>query len=83
MKLEYLEEVSFLDTIEIAMEPREQGRKRDARRLRRQGHLPAVFYGRGVKAVPCRVNEEQLRKEVHGLDSSQLLKIKSQAATLK
>lgn len=72
-----------METIEIAMEARQEGRKRDARRLRREGKLPAVFYGRGLQAVPCQVDEKEFRSQVHGLDSSQLLKIKSEVAPLK
>ena len=50
-------------TVEAA--PRESRGKNAARRLRREGHIPAVLYGGGKEAVPVRVNAKQIGQILH------------------
>jgi large subunit ribosomal protein L25 len=45
--------------------PRTPGTKNDARRVRRQGKVPAVVYGAGKAAVPVEVDPRQVSRILH------------------
>src|SRR5216684_6867220 len=45
--------------------PRTPGTKNDARRVRRQGKVPAVVYGAGKQAMPVSVDPRQVSRILH------------------
>ena len=49
-----------MDQITVEAKPRDDRGKNAARRLRRQGHVPAVLYGGDGKSVTLAVNTKQL-----------------------
>ena len=46
----------------LEAQPRTPGNKNDARRVRRQGKIPAVVYGAGKEAVPVSVDPRQVTR---------------------
>src|SRR6266478_1370241 len=46
-------------------QPRSPGTKNDARRVRRQGKVPAVVYGAGKQALPVSVDPRQVSRILH------------------
>jgi len=71
-----------LETIEIPFELRNGSGKGIARRLRRGGTLPGVFYGPKSEAVPLQVNKRELLKHFSDLSGSQLIRMKSSSSLL-
>jgi len=71
-----------LETVEVPVETRQVGNKRDAGRLRRDGILPGVVYGRGTDGVAMQVNGRELRSRVGSLEGSHVLRFKSGADSL-
>ncbi len=71
-----------METVEIQIEPREPGSKQRARRLRREGKLPGVFYGPKVEPVPLEVNKKEFSSRIGGLEGSHLVRIKSASPLL-
>ena len=53
-----------MDRVKLVVQPRDAGGSREARRLRRQGLIPAVLYGAGKPAVSIAVGEHALRAAV-------------------
>lgn len=53
-----------MEATELNAVPRQETGKGPARRFRMEGLIPAVFYGRGDKAVPITVNATDLQKVV-------------------
>jgi len=51
-----------METIELKAYARNEFGKGSARRLRKQGLIPAVFYGATVKSIPLTVNSSELVK---------------------
>ncbi len=51
-----------METIELKAYTRDEFGKGSARRLRKQGLMPAVFYGATVKSIPLTVNSSELVK---------------------
>lgn len=51
-----------METVELKAYTRNEFGKGSARRLRRQGLTPAVFYGATVKSIPLTVNSSELLK---------------------
>jgi large subunit ribosomal protein L25 len=49
----------------LEAQPRTPGTKNDARRVRRQGKIPAVVYGAGKDAVPVSVDPRQVSRILH------------------
>jgi large subunit ribosomal protein L25 len=49
----------------LEAQPRTPGTKNDARRVRRQGKVPAVVYGAGKQAVPVSVDPRQVSRILH------------------
>jgi large subunit ribosomal protein L25 len=53
------------ETNVLEARPRTPGTKNDARRVRRQGKVPAVVYGAGKAAVPVEVDPRQVSRILH------------------
>lgn len=71
-----------MDTLEIQVEARDKQRKRDARRLLRDGKIPAILYGPKMTAVTLALDKKEFSRRVAGLQGSHLVRLKSAAATL-
>ncbi len=72
-----------METIEIPIELREASDKRAARRLRRTGNLPGVFYGPKSDPVSLQVNKRELLKAISDLAESHLIRMKSTSSVLQ
>ncbi len=54
-------------TLELVVELREPGGKRNARRLRQAGKIPAILYGHGLECVPLSVAADAISSVIrHG-----------------
>jgi len=53
------------DTSTLEAQPRTHGTKNDARRVRREGRIPAVVYGAGKSSVPVVVDPRQVSRILH------------------
>jgi large subunit ribosomal protein L25 len=71
-----------LETLEIQVETREVGSKRQARRIRRDGKIPGVFYGPKTSPVPLELNKKEFSSRVAGLEGSHLVRLKSRSTAL-
>jgi large subunit ribosomal protein L25 len=71
-----------LETIEMQMEPREAGGKERAKKLRRIGKLPGIFYGPKTQTIALEVNMKDFVTRVGGLEGSHLIRIKSESPLL-
>lgn len=71
-----------METVEVPVEARQAGNKRDAGRLRRDGKLPGVVYGRGTDGFAVQVDNLELRRRVGHLEGSHLLRLKSEAGAV-
>lgn len=71
-----------METVEIQIEPRELRGGNKARQLRRQGKLPAVFYGPKSKAVALEVDRKEFVSRVGDLEGSHLIRMKSASPLL-
>ena len=49
----------------LEAQPRTSGTKNDARRVRREGKIPAVVYGAGKQAMPVSVDPRQVSRILH------------------
>jgi large subunit ribosomal protein L25 len=54
------------ETTRLQITARETGSSRDTRRLRRQGKVPGVLYGRGIDPLAFSVDARELRHALHG-----------------
>jgi large subunit ribosomal protein L25 len=54
------------ETTRLEAATREAGSSRETRRLRREGKVPGVLYGRGQDPVPFTVDARELRHALHG-----------------
>jgi large subunit ribosomal protein L25 len=71
-----------LETLEIQVETREVGSKRQARRIRRDGKIPGVLYGPKTAPVPLELNKKEFSNRVAGLEGSHLVRLKSGSTAL-
>lgn len=71
-----------METVEIQIEPRESDGKGAARRARRGGKLPGIFYGPKSKAVALEVDRKEFMSRVADLEGSHLIRIKSGSPAL-
>lgn len=71
-----------METIEIHMEPREADGTQTAKRLRREGKLPGIFYGPKSQPVSLQVDAKEFVTRVGGLEGSHLIRIKSASPLL-
>ena len=72
-----------METLEIPIELRDARNKRAARRLRRIGTLPGVFYGPKAEPIPLQVNKRELLKSIPDLEGSHLIRMKSESSDLR
>ncbi len=54
-----------MDQLTLSAEPRTESGSRPARRMRRDGRIPAVVYGREVEATPVSVDARELYAALH------------------
>lgn len=71
-----------METLEIQVNARERGTKRQARRLRREGKIPAILYGPKVEPIALELNKKDFFTRVAGLEGSHLVRFKSVSTTL-
>ncbi len=71
-----------METVEVSAEARQVGNKRDAGRLRRNGKLPGVVYGRGTEGLAMQVDDREIRNRVGSLEGSHLVRFKSSTDSL-
>ena len=71
-----------METLEIQVNARERGSKRQARRLRREGKIPAILYGPKVQPVALELNKKDFSTRVAGLEGSHLVRLKSASTML-
>jgi large subunit ribosomal protein L25 len=71
-----------LETLEIEVNARQPGTKHQARRLRREGKIPAVLYGPKVQPLALELNRKDFSNRVAGLEGSHLVRMKSASTTL-
>ena len=71
-----------METLEIQVDARDKQRKRDARRLLRNGKIPAILYGPKTAAVGLALDKKEFSRRVAGLQGSHLVRLKSGAAAL-
>jgi large subunit ribosomal protein L25 len=71
-----------VETLEIKAEPREIGSKNAARRLRRNGKIPAILYGPKSQPVPLQVDKKDFSSRVAMLEGSHLVRLKSSEPAL-
>ena len=71
-----------METLEIHVNPREPGSKHQARRLRREGKIPAILYGPKVQPISLELNKKEFSTRVAGLEGSHLVRLKSGSTTL-
>ena len=71
-----------METLEIEVEPREAGSKRQTRRLRRAGKIPGVLYGPKTPPVALEFNKKEFASRVGRLEGSHLVRLKSESPAL-
>lgn len=71
-----------METLEIQADAREAGSKQKARRLRRDGKIPAVLYGPKTQPVSLELNAKDFTTRIAGLEGSHLVRLKSATNTL-
>jgi large subunit ribosomal protein L25 len=71
-----------LETLDIQVHVRDRGSKRQARRLRREGKIPAILYGPKVEPISLELNKKDFSTRVAGLEGSHLVRLKSGSTTL-
>ena len=71
-----------METLEIQVQTREVGSKRQARRMRRDGKIPGVLYGPKTSPVPLELNKKEFSNRVAGLEGSHLVRLQSGSTAL-
>ena len=71
-----------METVEISAEPRASVGKAKARRLRREGKAPAVFYGPKRPATTIAIDAGEFRQKISTLEGSHLIRFRSAAADI-
>lgn len=71
-----------METVEIRVELREPGTKGKAKRLRREGKVPAIFYGPKAKTVPLEIDKKEFLSRVTDLEGSRIFRVKSESPDL-
>ncbi len=71
-----------METLEIKVDPRDKKRKRDAKRLLRNGKIPAILYGPKTAAVTLALDKREFSSRVADLEGSHLVRLKSESAAL-
>ena len=71
-----------METLEIQVGARSAGGKRNARRLRRDGKMPAVLYGPKTQPLALEFDKKEFASRVGNLEGSHLVRLKSGSADL-
>jgi large subunit ribosomal protein L25 len=72
-----------METVEIGVELRTEKGKQAARRMRRGGSVPAVFYGPKSSALAVTFDTDEYEKKLAGLEgSTHLIKLRSSSSDL-
>ena len=71
-----------METLEIQVDARDNKRKRDAKRLRRNGKIPGVLYGPKTQALALEFDKREFTSRVAGLEGSHLVRLKSESSAL-
>jgi large subunit ribosomal protein L25 len=71
-----------LETVEIQAEPRDPGKKGRVKSLRRDGKIPAVFYGPKTETVSLGIGKREFVTRVAGLEGSHLIRFQSASPLL-
>jgi len=71
-----------MKTVPLGVEPRQEKGKGQARRLRRAGRIPGVFYGPGNSATSISFDAKDFVMRVAGLEGSHLIQFHSPKALL-
>jgi large subunit ribosomal protein L25 len=71
-----------METVEIGAELRDDSGSSIARRRRRQGKTPGIFYGPKREATKILIDSHEFRKQVASLEGSHLIRFRSSADTL-
>jgi large subunit ribosomal protein L25 len=71
-----------LETLEIQVDPREKKHKRDAKRLLRNGKIPAILYGPKTAPITVELDKREFNQRVASLGGSHLVRFKSSAQIL-
>ena len=72
-----------MEMVELAAEVRSVAGERAARRLRREGKLPAVFYGPKRQATLIAVDAREFVHKVSALEGAHLIRFQSSAADVR
>lgn len=67
-----------MQTVELTVEARSQAGKGAARRIRRDGKSPAVFYGPKRPATLIAINSKEFLQRVSALEGSHLIRFRSE-----
>lgn len=71
-----------METIDLAVEPREGSRKGAARLLRRTGKVPAVLYGAKRAATLVAIDRKEFETKVGSIEGTHLIRLSSSAGDL-
>lgn len=68
-----------METVELTAEPRTRAGKGPTRQMRREGKVPAIFYGRKRSASMISVDAKEFSEKVATLEGSHLIRLRSDA----
>ena len=71
-----------METLEIHADAREKIKKRDAKRLLRNGKIPGILYGPKMQSVSLEFDQREFSNRIAGLEGSHLVRLKSSTASL-
>lgn len=71
-----------METLEIKADARDVKKKRDAKRLRKNGKIPGVLYGPKTQAVALELDKREFISRVAGMEGSHLVRLKSPSNAL-
>ena len=71
-----------METLEIHADAREKKKKRDAKRLLRNGKIPGILYGPKMQSVSLEFDQREFSNRIAGLEGSHLVRLKSSTASL-
>ena len=71
-----------METLEIHADAREKKKKRDAKRLLRDGKIPGILYGPKMQSVALEFDKREFSTRIAGLEGSHLVRLKSATSSL-
>lgn len=71
-----------METLEIRVDAREKKRKRDAKRLLRNGKIPGILYGPKTSSIAVELDKREFSTRIAGLEGSHLVRLKSTSTVL-